>query len=81
MRSGMSEVQTVEVNFHGEKLATATIEGGIYTLYRVAAGRYYVYMDHGEGHRWLASRWKGEEIGDFIVRALWPELLEAAELV
>jgi hypothetical protein len=76
----MNELQTMEVDFHGEKLATATIDDGAYTLYRVAPGRYYIYMDHGEGHRWLASRWKGEEIDDFIVRALWPELLSDAAL-
>ena len=74
----MNEVQTVESDFYGEKLATTTIEDGVFSLYRVGPGRYYVYMDHGEGQRWLASHWRGEEITDLVVWAFWPELLSVA---
>jgi hypothetical protein len=86
----MSERQTVEVSFDGEKLATVTIEdAGVYTLYRTASGEYYVHhVDERRGISWLVTHRNrdaatgelSEGLEGWQVRALWPELAEAAGL-
>jgi hypothetical protein len=86
----MYEVQTVEVRFRGEKLATETIEdAGVYTLYRTPLNDYYVHhVDEDRGFSWLVTHRNREPstgkllegLEDWQVRALWPELASAAGL-
>jgi hypothetical protein len=86
----MDEVQTVEVSFRGERLATVTIEdAGVYTLYRTPLGDYYVHhVDEQRDFSWLVTHRNrdpetAELLGgleDWQVRALWPELASAAGL-
>ena len=89
----MTEVQTVEVRFRGEKLATFTAHdgpdaGAIYTLYRTPRGDYFVHYDAGEAGAYLATGLSAavsrehlqEGISEGGVRRHWPELAEAAGL-
>jgi hypothetical protein len=84
----MTEMQTVEVRFHGEKLATATTEDGVFTLYRTPRGDYFVHNDAGEAGAYLATGLSAavsrehlqEGISEGGVRRHWPELAEAAGL-
>jgi len=48
-------MQTVEVRFEGEKLATVTIEASVYTLYQVDDGSYFVHHDEGEAGAYLLT--------------------------
>jgi hypothetical protein len=89
VRREMTEMQTVEVRFRGEKLATATTEDGAYTtLYRTPRGNYFVHYDMGEAGAYLATGLSAvvsrghlqEGISEGGVRRHWPELAEAAGL-
>ncbi len=71
----MSELQTVEVRFTGEKLATYTDDSGIYTLYRTPEGLYRVHIDQGEGEQaWLESGRSGNGLTEAQLRRVFPEL-------
>jgi hypothetical protein len=70
----MGEMQTVEVRFLGERLADVMIDEGIFTLYRTARRSYLAVADQDEGLPWLRA------IDEGRIRALWPELFEAAGL-
>jgi len=84
----LSELQTVEVRFRGEKLATVTLEEGVYTLYRTPSGSYFVHYDEGEEGAYLVTGLSAakpvghlrEGISEAQVRRNWPELLSAAGL-
>ena len=71
----MSELQTVEVKFSGEKLATFTDGSDTYSLYRTPEGLYRVYIDEGEGKQaWLESGRSGNGLTEAQVRTVFPEL-------
>jgi hypothetical protein len=75
------QLQTVEVRFEGEQLATVPTESGTYTLYRTPEGGYIVHADEGEGGlAWLEAGRDNRGLTERQVRALWPELYEAAGL-
>jgi hypothetical protein len=77
----MSMLQTVEVRFRGEPLATVPAEAGTYTLFRTPEGGYIVHTDEGEGElAWLEAGRDGRGLTEAQIRALWPELYEAAGL-
>ena len=72
-------IQSVEVRFEGEKLATHSGAVSVNTLYRTPEGLYRVHMDEGE-IAFLESGLDGEGLTERQVRTLWPELWEAAGL-
>ncbi len=72
-------IQSVEVRFEGEELASYTDSVSVNTLYRTPEGLYRVHMDEGET-AFLESGLDGEGLTEGQVRALWPELVEAAGL-
>jgi hypothetical protein len=72
-------IQTVEVRFEGELLATYTDSLAVYTLYRIPEGRYRVYVEEGET-AFLESGLHGVGLTEWQVRHLWPELAEVAGL-
>lgn len=81
----MSELQTVEVRFKGERLASFIDQAGegeptMYTLYRTPERLYVVYIaEMGEGGlAWLEAGHLGEGLPLARIRALWPELTEGA---
>ncbi|MCA1740283.1 MAG: hypothetical protein LC740_16090 [Actinobacteria bacterium] len=84
----MNELQTVEVRFYGERLATVTLANGAYTLYRTPDGSYFVYIDEGEegahlvtgGSTAMPRGQLNEGISEANAREFWPELLAAADL-
>ncbi len=77
----MSKLQTLEVRFEGEQLATVPTEAGTYTLFRTPEGGYIVHTDEGEGElAWLEAGRDGRGLTEAQIRALWPELYEAAGL-
>jgi hypothetical protein len=84
----MSEVQTVEVRFYGEKLATVTVEGRVHTLYRVPGDSYFVHIDEGGSGAYIVTGTSAgmpygqlsEGISEAQVRQFWPELSSAAAL-
>jgi hypothetical protein len=77
----MSKLQTVEVRFRGEPLATVPAEAGTYTLFRTPEGGYIVHTDEGEGElAWLEAGRDGRGLTEAQIRALWSELYEAAGL-
>ena len=84
----MDELQTVEVRFYGERLATVTLANGVYTLYHTSDGSYFVYIDEGAEGAHLVTGEIGERprghlnegISGANVREFWPELLTAAGL-
>jgi hypothetical protein len=71
----MATLQTVEVRFWGERLADVMLDEGIFTLYRTHRGSYLAVADQDEGLPWLRA------VDEARIRALWPELLEAAGLL
>ena len=74
----MSELQTVEVRFTGEKLATYTDDSGVYTLYRTPEGLYRVHIDEDDGGlAWLESGHYGTGLTEAQLRRVFPEF-EAA---
>ena len=76
----MSEMQSVEVRFRGEKLATHADGADAYTLYRTLEGLYRVHIDEGEGgFAWLESGRYGEGLTEAQLRTVFPEF-EAAGL-
>jgi hypothetical protein len=75
------QLQAVEVRFEGEHLATIPAESGRYTLYRTPEGGYIVHTDEGEGSpAWLEAGRDARGLTERQVRALYPELYEAAGL-
>jgi hypothetical protein len=70
----MTELQTVEVRFIGQRLAEAMLEGAIFTLYRTPGGALFAVADQDEGLPWLMA------VDERRIRALWPQLLENAGL-
>jgi hypothetical protein len=72
-------IQSVEVRFEGEELATYTGSVSVYTLYRTPEGLYRIHIDEGET-AFLESGFDGEGLTEEQVRRLWPELAEAAGL-
>ena len=70
----MTELQTVEVRFIGQRLAEAMLEGAIFTLYRTPRGSLIAVANQGEGLPWLMA------VNERQIRALWPKLLEEAGL-
>ncbi len=70
----MTDLQTVQVRFLGERLAGALLEGARFTLYRTPRGSLFAVADQGEGLPWLMA------VDERQIRALWPKLLEAAGL-
>ena len=79
----MTPLQTVEVKFYGEKLATYSHEHGTTTtLYRTPEGLYLVHTDEGEGGTSAldAGRYPGEGFDEASLRWGWPELASEAGL-
>jgi hypothetical protein len=84
----MEEMQTVEIRFHGEKLATTSTEDVVYTLYRTPRGDYFVHYDEGEAGAYLVTGMSAavpnghlqEGISEKHARSIWPNLLSAAGL-
>ena len=75
------ELQRVEVRFRGERLTTVTEVSGVYRLFRTPEGGYIVHTDEGEGAAsWLEAGRDGRGLTEAQIRALWPELYEAAGL-
>jgi hypothetical protein len=75
------QLQAVEIRFEGEQLATVPAESGRYTLYRTPEGGYIVHIDEGESSlAWLEAGRDSRGLTERQVRALWPELYEAAGL-
>ena len=72
-------IQTVEVKFEGEKLATTTGAVSTNTLYRTPQGLYRIHMDEGET-AFLESGRDGDGLTEERVRTLCPELAVAARL-
>jgi hypothetical protein len=75
----MSEEQTVAVRFPGEVISTYRSAVAVYTLFRTPEGLYRVHTDDGD-QAWLESGCASEGLSERKVRALWPELVEAAGL-
>jgi hypothetical protein len=74
----MSEQQSVEVRFTGEKLATHVEGADVYTLYRTPEGLYRVHIDDGEREQaWLESGRSGEGLTEAQLLRVFPEF-EAA---
>ena len=70
----MSEQQTVEVRFAGEKLATHVEGADVYTLYRTPEGLYRVHIDEGEdGQAWLESGRDGTGLTEAQLLRVFPE--------
>jgi hypothetical protein len=72
-------IQTVEVRFEGEEIATYADSLAVYTLYRTPEGRYRIYVDEGET-AFLESGLDGDGLTESEVRQLWPELMAEAGL-
>jgi hypothetical protein len=72
-------IQSVEVRFEGEELATYTGRVSVYTLYRTPEGLYRIHIDEGET-AFVESGLYGEGLTEGQVRQFWPELWEAAGL-
>ncbi len=76
----MDEMQTVEVRFRGEMLATHVDGADVYTVYRTE-GLYRVHIDEGEGApAWLEGGHLGSGLTVAQLRTLFPELFAAAGL-
>jgi hypothetical protein len=73
------EIQSVEVRFEGEELATVRSSVSVNTLYRTPEGLYRIHFDEEE-IAFLESGRDGEGLTEERVRTLWPELIEAAGL-
>jgi hypothetical protein len=71
----MSEMQSAEVRFEGEKLATYTDGSDVYSLYRTTEGLYRIHVDESEGKQaWLESARSGNGLTAAQVRTVFPEL-------
>ena len=70
----MSKMQTVEIRFRGEKLATHIDGADVFTLYRTPEGLYRVHIDEGEGGlAWLESGHYGTGLTEAQLRRVFPE--------
>ncbi len=70
----MSEQQTVEVRFAGEKIATHLEGADVYTLYRTPEGLFRVHIDEGEdGQAWLESGRYGNGLTEAQLLRVFPE--------
>ncbi len=81
LEDAATEVQSVEVRFHGKKLATVRLEDETCTLYRAPGGDLYIYrVSKHDGTAWFNYSWRGQPLTATRIWALWPELAQAAGL-
>ncbi len=74
----MSELQSVEVRFRGEKLATHVDGADVFTLYRTPEGLYRVHIDEGEGGlAWLEAGRNGDGLTEAQLLKVFPEFESA----
>jgi hypothetical protein len=77
----MSEMQTLEIRFSGEELASYRDNRGMVyrLLYRSDDEHYVVHHDDPSGLAWLEDG-RGNGLSAEDLRRGWPELAEAARL-
>jgi hypothetical protein len=71
----LSQLQTVEVRFPGERVASFSSGIATYTLYRTPESLYRVHIEEGE-RAWLESGRDGEGLPEEFARRSFPELFQ-----